>query len=86
MADKTHDQDVAFIQALAELLRENDLTELHVKREYGETDSDQRARLATWARPWSSPPRPRPAAPAARRPSRPPMAAAPEDPARWKAP
>jgi acetyl-CoA carboxylase biotin carboxyl carrier protein len=39
MADKTHDQDVAFIQALAELLRENDLTELHVKREYGETDS-----------------------------------------------
>jgi acetyl-CoA carboxylase biotin carboxyl carrier protein len=38
MADKTHDQDVAFIQALAELLRENDLTELHVKREYGEHD------------------------------------------------
>jgi acetyl-CoA carboxylase biotin carboxyl carrier protein len=39
MADKTHDQDVAFIQALAELLRENDLTELHVKREYGEMDA-----------------------------------------------
>ena len=35
----THEQDVSFIQALAELLRENDLTELQVKREYGEADS-----------------------------------------------
>jgi acetyl-CoA carboxylase biotin carboxyl carrier protein len=39
MSDKTHDVDVAFIKALAELLRENDLTELHVKRDYGEADS-----------------------------------------------
>ncbi len=31
--------DVAFIQALAELLNQNDLTELSVKREYGENDS-----------------------------------------------
>ncbi|MFD1914288.1 acetyl-CoA carboxylase biotin carboxyl carrier protein [Halodurantibacterium flavum] len=31
--------DVAFIQALAELLNKNDLTELSVKREYGENDS-----------------------------------------------
>ena len=38
MADKTRDEDVAFIKALAELLRENDLTELHVKREYAESD------------------------------------------------
>ncbi|WP_224815267.1 acetyl-CoA carboxylase biotin carboxyl carrier protein [Hasllibacter sp. MH4015] len=38
MAEKPHDQDVAFIKALAEVLRENDLTELHVKREYGESD------------------------------------------------
>lgn len=38
MADKTHDKDVAFIKAMAELLRECDLTELHVKREYGESD------------------------------------------------
>ena len=38
MTKKTHDQDVAFIEALAELLRKNDLTELHVKREYGESD------------------------------------------------
>ncbi|ETX27343.1 acetyl-CoA carboxylase biotin carboxyl carrier protein [Roseivivax isoporae] len=39
MADKTHDGDVAFIRALAELLRENDLTELQVKREYADNDS-----------------------------------------------
>lgn len=38
MADKTHDNDVAFIKALADVLRENELTELHVKREYGEND------------------------------------------------
>lgn len=35
---KTNDADVAFIQALAELLDANDLTELEVKREYGESD------------------------------------------------
>ncbi|HKL68273.1 acetyl-CoA carboxylase biotin carboxyl carrier protein [Salibaculum sp.] len=34
-----HESDVSFIQALAELLRENDLTELQVKRDYGENDS-----------------------------------------------
>ena len=39
MADKTRDDDVSFISALAELLRDNDLTELQVKREYGEADS-----------------------------------------------
>ena len=39
MSKKTHDADVAFIQALAELLRENDLTELEVSRDYGEDDS-----------------------------------------------
>ena len=39
MAKHPHDSDVAFIQALAELLRENDLTELQVKRDYGEHDS-----------------------------------------------
>jgi acetyl-CoA carboxylase biotin carboxyl carrier protein len=32
------DADVAFIQALAELLNANDLTELSVKREYGPDD------------------------------------------------
>ncbi len=35
----THDADVSFIEALAELLRANDLTELQVKREYGDNDS-----------------------------------------------
>ncbi|WP_300034822.1 acetyl-CoA carboxylase biotin carboxyl carrier protein [uncultured Roseobacter sp.] len=39
MTKKNHDADVAFIQALAELLRENDLTELQVKRDYGTDDS-----------------------------------------------
>ena len=39
MTKNTHDADVAFIQALAELLNENDLTELQVKREYGDNDS-----------------------------------------------
>ena len=33
-----HEGDVAFIQALAELLNRNDLTELTVKREYDEND------------------------------------------------
>lgn len=33
-----HTSDVAFIQALAELLNRNELTELSVKREYGEND------------------------------------------------
>ena len=39
MTNKSNDADVAFIQALAELLRENDLTELQVKRAYAEDDS-----------------------------------------------
>ena len=39
MTKKNHDADVAFIQALAELLRENDLTELQVKRDYSADDS-----------------------------------------------
>lgn len=39
MTQKPQESDVAFIRALAELLRENDLTELQVKREYGEGDS-----------------------------------------------
>ena len=39
MSKHSPDADVAFIQALAELLNKNDLTELSVKREYGEDDS-----------------------------------------------
>lgn len=42
MSDKDptrhHADDTAFIQALAELLNRNDLTELKVEREYGEDD------------------------------------------------
>jgi acetyl-CoA carboxylase biotin carboxyl carrier protein len=84
MADKTHDQDVAFIQALAELLRENDLTELHVKREYGETDSlnVRVARHMAMAPAPAATAAPAPAAPAT--PALPvaaPIAEAPEDPA-----
>ncbi len=39
MTKKTRDEDVAFIQALAELLKQNELTELEVTREFGEDDS-----------------------------------------------
>lgn len=39
------EQDVAFIRALAELLRETELTEIEVKREYGEND-DLEVRLS----------------------------------------
>ena len=40
MTKKTsHESDVSFIASLAELLRDNDLTELQVKRDYGENDS-----------------------------------------------
>ena len=39
MTNDTHIADVAFIKALAELLRDNDLTELEVTRDYGEDDS-----------------------------------------------
>ncbi|NIZ59919.1 acetyl-CoA carboxylase biotin carboxyl carrier protein [Sedimentitalea sp. CY04] len=39
MKNKTHEADVAFIKALAEMLRDNDLTELQVKRDYGDDDS-----------------------------------------------
>ena len=38
MTSKSQDADVAFIEALAELLRANDLTELEVSREYREND------------------------------------------------
>jgi len=39
MSKHAHETDVAFIEALAELLRRNDLTEIEVFREYGEDDS-----------------------------------------------
>lgn len=39
MNKKTHDSDVEFIEALAALLEERDLTELKVVRAYGENDT-----------------------------------------------
>ena len=39
MSKHNSDADVAFIAALAELLNKNELTEISVKREYGEDDS-----------------------------------------------
>jgi acetyl-CoA carboxylase biotin carboxyl carrier protein len=38
MAKRNSNSDVEFVEALANLLNENDLTELEVKREYGESD------------------------------------------------
>ena len=35
---KNTEQDVAFIEALAELLKKSELTEIEVEREYGEGD------------------------------------------------
>jgi acetyl-CoA carboxylase biotin carboxyl carrier protein len=79
MSKNTHDADVAFIQALAELLRENDLTELQVKREFGEGDnlnvrvSRQREQTVVHAAPSPlaapAPAAPVPAAPAATEPA-----------------
>ncbi len=79
----SHDSDVTFIKALAELLRENDLTELQVKRDYGDNDSlnvrvsrqTQMAQQVTVAAPTAAAPAPVAAAPAA------PAAEASADPA-----
>ncbi|WP_424971462.1 acetyl-CoA carboxylase biotin carboxyl carrier protein [Dinoroseobacter sp. S76] len=86
MTNKSHDDDVAFIKALAELLRDNDLTELQVKRDYGEDDSLNvrvSRQTATVAAPVMAPvPAAAPAAipaPAAEAPAA--AAAAPADPA-----
>ncbi len=67
MSKKTsHDSDVSFIQALAELLRENDLTELRVKRDYAENDSlDVRVGRYAQVAPVAAPAAPAPAAPPA---------------------
>jgi acetyl-CoA carboxylase biotin carboxyl carrier protein len=39
MSKRPQDSDVDFIRALAELLRDNDLTEIEVKRDYGADDA-----------------------------------------------
>lgn len=61
-----HESDVSFIQALAELLRENDLTELQVKRDYGENNSlNVRVSRQTQTVVQATAPQAAPAAPAA---------------------
>ena len=81
MSKQTTETDVAFISALAELLNKNNLTELSVKREYGEDDSLEvrvvkQATVVTRA---ASAPVQHYAAPAAQ--AAPASAAPPEDPA-----
>lgn len=84
MTKKNHDADVAFIQALAELLRENDLTELQVKRDYGADDS-LNVRVSRHhhqaAAQIAAAPVPAPAAPATAAPAAPPAPSPAEDPA-----
>jgi acetyl-CoA carboxylase biotin carboxyl carrier protein len=74
MSKGQHD-DIAFIRALAELLRESDLTELEVSREFGE-DDELRVRL-TRANGAVMAAAPAAVAPAAAIYAAPPMAAAP---------
>lgn len=76
------EKDVAFIKALAELLQENDLTELEVKRDYGEDDSlNVRVSRSAPAPVVSAAPAPAPAAlaPAAPAPAAAPAAAPAEE-------
>ncbi len=84
MSNKPHDTDVAFIKALAELLRDNDLTELEVKREYAKDDglNVRVCRKAEVAAPVAvaAAPAPAPVA-AAAAPAAAPAAAAQDDPA-----
>ena len=85
----THDADTAFIKALAELLKDSDLTEIEVSRRFGEDDKLEvrvsRQTIVQAAAPAPAPvaaaaPAPAPAAgPAASAPA--PAAAASDDPA-----
>jgi acetyl-CoA carboxylase biotin carboxyl carrier protein len=87
MTKHPHEADVAFIEALARLLKDNDLTELEVKRDYGEDDSlnvrvsraAPAVHMAAPPAPWPYAPPASPSAPAAAAPV--PAAASPEDPA-----
>ena len=74
------DADVAFIAALADLLRERDLTEIEVDREYGEDDR-LTVRLSRAAQPGYVQPAPAPMPVPAPLPAAPAPASAPADPA-----
>ncbi|MFZ8941378.1 MAG: acetyl-CoA carboxylase biotin carboxyl carrier protein [Gemmobacter sp.] len=83
MSKHPQDVDVAFIEALAELLNRNGLSELSVKREYGEDDSLE-VRVARQIAPVPAAPAAAPvmvAAPAAAAPRPPAPAPASDDPA-----
>jgi len=83
MGTKKLDSDVEFIKALSEILRENDLTEIEVSRDYGESDSiDVRVAREIHAAPVVAAPAPvaMAAAPVAAAPVAAPVAQ-PEDPA-----
>jgi len=85
MGTKKLDSDVEFIKALSEILRENDLTEIEVSRDYGESDSiDVRVAREIHAAPAAAvaaAPAPMAAAPVAAAPIAAPAAPQPEDPA-----
>lgn len=66
MSKRSHDDDVEFIKALAELLSENDLSELQVKRDYPDDGSlNVRVSRVTQMAATYQMPMPVPAAPAA---------------------
>ena len=81
---KPHEDDIAFIRALADLLRDSDLGEIEVKREYGDDDELQ-VRLTRGAPAPAFPPAPpqyAQPAPSAPTPAAAPVAAeVPADPA-----
>ena len=86
MSKNSPDADVTFIAALAELLNKNDLTEIAVKREYGEKDSldvkvVKKPPQVIQAAPAYAPAPMAHAAPAHAAPAAAPAAALPEDPA-----
>ena len=90
MTKRKHDADVEFIRALAELLSENDLSELQVKRDYPDDGtlnvrvsrvSSVTTTVAVPAAPAVAAPAPAPAAPAAAAPEAPAAPAAGDDPA-----
>ncbi|MCC0068799.1 MAG: acetyl-CoA carboxylase biotin carboxyl carrier protein [Rhodobacteraceae bacterium] len=70
MTKPTHDSDVAFIEALADLLNRSELAELSVKREYGEHDS-LNVKVSKYAAVAAAPATAAPAAPAAPAPAAP---------------
>ena len=86
MTKNRNDADVAFIEALAELLNRNDLAEIDVRRDYGENDSLKVRVSRQTAAPTAAAapaPAPAPASPAAAAAPRPAAAPPPEaeDPA-----